>query len=342
MGAPLSEHLNWDEAGLLSTPTPPFQGAQVLDDEPGPSNDPHSVKWTVLRPLSADMEKDAEYPPFLTTYHLFAASSAARVDMEESVLSEFYDHSFAVHETSEISASGLRTEDSMQESSLWADSLETSTTTSTSGDRDVPESPPVLRIPGALSDLQDLPTPRYLESIAPQTMTVNLIAGVIAVHSPRRVVTRQWQRELDIVELVVGDETRTGFGINFWLLPAKPSSAGPANEHDRLRQLLATLRPQDIVLFRNVGLSSFQNQVYGQSLRRGMTQVALLHRQPVDATDAGGLYSRNIHRDSHDDLPLQKTRRVREWVLRFVGVPDQAGGGAPGKAQRRRLPPDTQ
>jgi hypothetical protein len=179
-------------------------------------------------------------------------------------------------------------------------------------------------------------------------MTVNLIVGILAIHPPRRVVTRQWKTEVDIIELIVGDETRTGFGVNFWL-PTQTSISSKTQEADRLSRSLAMLRPRDIILLRTVGLSSFRDQVYGQSLRGGMTKINLLHRQPVDATDTAGFYKGDLRRDSshdHADLPLQKARRVREWVFQFVDATDGAGGGPSGMSEtqrgHQRLPPDTQ
>lgn len=345
MGAPLPGNLDWDNDELLNTPMPPFRGEHADKELRSPIQQ-RPVKWRVLPSLPViDSAKDLEYhdipgdPAFLTTHQL-AINNATQADQEDSALSQFYDHSFAVHETSEISVSGLRVEYSTEESDLCEETMDTmdTSTTSSSGLADAPGPAPLLRIP-RLSDLQDLPTARYLESIAPQTMTVNLIAGVIAVQPRRRVVTRRWEKELDIIELVVGDETRTGFAINFWLPPKEPFS--PTHEGDDLGQSLATLRPQDLVLLRTVGLSSFQNRVYGQSLRRGMTQIELLYRRPVDAMDAGGFYKDTIYR-SPDQVP-PKVCRVRDWVLQFVGATDQAGGGTSGMfTQRGQLPPDTQ
>jgi hypothetical protein len=80
-----------------------------------------------------------------------------------------------------------------------------------------------------------------------------------------------------------------------------------------------------------------------------MTKVDLLYRQPVDVTDTVGFYKSGLRRDSphdHADLPLQKTRRVREWIFQFVGATDEAGGGPSRMSQtqrgHQRLPPDTQ
>ena len=348
MGAPLPGNLNWDTDTLLSTPIPPFQDTRTYNEDELDASQ-RTVKWRVLQPLSTDEVKDhhafyygLENTEFLTSCQ-FKIGKDTSTTQDDSALSDFYDHSFAMHEASELSNSELRYEASTDSWTGLA-SINDESDTHSSAEGEAPKSPPALRIPGQLRDLQDVPSARYLQSIAPQTMTVNLIAGVIAVHPPRRVVTRQWKSELDIVEMVVGDETRTGFGVNFWLPSAKPDAA-PNREIDRLRQSLARLRPQDVVLLRTVGLGSFRDRVYGQSLRGGMTQVDLLYRPIVNMTDAEGFYKVLPSSSVHDELPLQKVRRVREWMLQFVGAPHEAGGGMPGMSPTQRghrLPPDSQ
>lgn len=330
MGAPLPGQLDWDNDELLDNPMPPFQGSQTTrENQSYPNQQP--VKWRVLQPLEHEQAnvyqsfyQGPDDPNFLTTRQLETLDDASTPE-EESILSQFYDHSFAVHEASDFTVSGLPEDDSTQETGP-KDGRQPLTTFP-------PEEGPLtssstMRIPRTLSNLEDLPTARHLQSITPQTKTVNLIVGVVAVHPPRRIVTRQWKKELDIIELVVGDETKTGFGVNFWLPTEMPAKT---QEIDRLGQTLATLRPRDIVLLQTVGLGTFQDRVYGQSLR-GMTKVHLLHRWPEDATDAGG----------QGQGDREKLNRVREWVLRFVGT--DAGGSMSGmpETQRGRLPPDTQ
>ncbi|KGO38019.1 hypothetical protein PEX1_009360 [Penicillium expansum] len=337
VGAPLSSSLNWDTDELLNTPIPPFH-ENTKSPEQQPSLDQPTARWRVLRSsvdkLGDDYDSFQRYddPAFFFSHQLAVATDAPQGPSEDSIL-QFYDHSFAIHETSEVASSDVYVADSTQQSSLGEDN---GLASFTGLDKpDTPRSPRILHIPGPLSNLQDLPTARYIQSIAPQTMTVNMIVGVLAVHPPRRIVTRQWKTELDLVELVVGDETRAGFGVSFWLKPEKPTAA-KNNEADRLGRSLASLRPRDIVLLRTVGLSTFQDRVYGQSLRRGMTTVELLHRQPVDVTDAVGFYQGRIQAGgSQDDQPVLKARRVRNWMLQFVT--DSVGMSHP-----RGLPPDTQ
>jgi hypothetical protein len=316
VGAPSSASLDWDSDELLNTPIPPFFDESTETPGHQPSLDQSLVKWRVLRAptdlLSASFQGHDD-PAFFISHQLAVPTSKENV--QDSILSRFYDHSFTIYEKN-VSSDVSTPESSLEDSEMTI-----------SSDKDV-KSTRMLHITGPLSDLQNLPTARYLHSIAPQTMTVNLIVGILAVHPPRRVVTRQWKTELDIFELVVGDETRAGFAVNFWIKPDKSAK----NSETDLGRSLASLRPHDIVLFRTVGLSTFQDRVYGQSLRK-LTTVELLHRKPVDVTDAVGFYQGRIQ---GGDQPLLKVRRVRNWMLRFVT--DPAGG----ETHTRGLPPDTQ
>jgi hypothetical protein len=353
MGAPTTSSLQWDESGLLSTSIPPFQDPDIH----GVHDEAHqlllktdSVKWRLLqKPIIAETLPPkrsstlTDRAQFLTTHHLATSAGTRTTGPEESELSKFYDHSFTVHETSEISANAPAGESGI-ESGLWTESTQTSVVSNDEGE--------TLKfrqsVSGGLTNLQDIPNADYLNSIMPQTMTVNLIVAVIEIRPPRRIVTRQWRRELDIVEAVVGDETRTGFGVTFWLPPSDDAAAhGCGDDSGKdIRTSLMRLRPRDIVLLRTVGLGCFRERVYGQSLRRGLTKIELLHRRQVDATDTSGIYKlRDIlnHEAKNDDLPLVKVSKVREWIRRFVdSVPDPAGGGTrPGRTVVT-LPPDTQ
>lgn len=354
MGAPTTQSLQWDEDQLLDTPIPPFHSPDSHHQETLPFPE-EPVKWRVLQeqPASEQQNQDTQLGPnrvtmFLTTEGLEGLSDTAG---EDSVLSQFYDHSFAVHETSEVSVPVSFSESpSLQESGSWADSS-TMTTSAISSSKQEGTGSSLLSVQGKVSDLQEIPSAGYLRSIVPQTVTVNLVVGIIRTQPPRRVVTRRWKRELDIVEMVVADETRAGFGVTFWLPPTPERASGDSDSNNEgLGRSLAGLRPRDIVLLRMVGLSSFRERVYGQSLRKGITQVDLLHRQRVDATDAGGIYGLrqlNARHDGEPDPVVVKVRRVREWIRRFVGAgPERAGGnGAGGMRGLKRgptLPPDTQ
>ncbi|KHO01779.1 Nucleic acid-binding, OB-fold protein [Metarhizium album ARSEF 1941] len=171
-------------------------------------------------------------------------------------------------------------------------------------------------VPPHLSDLEDVPSAARVAALQPQTVTLNLIAGVLSVARPRTVTTR-WGSTLSLVEVLVGDETAAGFAVTFWV------PADKAAESDVLK-----LRRQDVVLMENVALHVFRGKVYGQSLRRGWTRLHLLWR-----AQGGGLYStrrlaragRHENEDENESPQVGKARAVRDWVVRFVGLDGKGG-----------------
>ncbi|KAK1970740.1 hypothetical protein LY78DRAFT_652626 [Colletotrichum sublineola] len=195
--------------------------------------------------------------------------------------------------------------------------------------------PPVTAPPHQqLSDLKDIPAGPDLLRLAPQTVTVNLIAGVISVSEPRGVTTR-WGNELSLVEVLIGDDTRAGFGVTFWL----PSGGGVRNAGTTPMRL----RRQDVVLLQNVALHVFRGKVYGQSLRKGLTRTTVLYRRKLgdDDDDEGGYYRRrDLEAGGREGAhpQLVKTKRVWEWVLRFVGGEERTS--AKGKKRGWNAPPD--
>jgi hypothetical protein len=75
-----------------------------------------------------------------------------------------------------------------------------------------------------------------------------------------------------------------------------------------------------------------------------MTKVHLLYRNRVDKSDIGGCYNA-ADLAMEDPAPqVEKTRKVREWVLKFVSVGSrpQKGNGRAFEAFKEVLPPDTQ
>ncbi|KAL8993261.1 MAG: hypothetical protein Q9169_006473 [Polycauliona sp. 2 TL-2023] len=171
-------------------------------------------------------------------------------------------------------------------------------------------------------------------------MTVNLLLGIIALPAPRTIITRRDARTVSLLELTVGDDTAAGFGINIWLPPEPgPQSftkvkgkAGLGAAETEFRESVQGLRVRDVVVMRNVALACWRGRVYGQSLRRGVTRVEVVERF--------GKVEREV-----DGEVGEKVRRVREWVLGFVGGGDvrrkegRKGGVGGGGLQ---LPPDTQ
>ncbi|KXH38739.1 hypothetical protein CSAL01_03064 [Colletotrichum salicis] len=159
-------------------------------------------------------------------------------DSQDNLLSQqFYNHSLALHH--DLASSQLPLPPSASQpppkhtdtsfNTTTSSSFITETTDSledTAADLSTSTTPPPLQTSHHLSDLEDIPPAPSLLALAPQTVTVNLIAGVISVSIPRAVTTR-WGNELSLVEVLIGDETRAGFGVTFWLpsMPPPPPAA---------------------------------------------------------------------------------------------------------------------
>ncbi len=263
--------------------------------------------------------------------------------------SQFYERSLALHDdlpTSQVAPIASFQSQSQQgdESTGYGTSTYLSTQDeSVASITEVKVAPQV----GQITSLNRLPNAGYLTAIEPQTMSVNIICGIISISSPRSIKTRHGGT-VDIVETLMGDETKSGFGINFWL------SAPKGSAKSALREALRDLRPQDIIMIRNMALSSFKGQVYGQSLRKEMTKVDLMFRKRIDRLDRKGCYNVDelINAGDVDNTQLAKTRRVREWVLRFVGARSSVTAHPHRKVKGKmrttvvaglgEMPPDTQ
>ncbi|QSS67809.1 hypothetical protein I7I50_06996 [Histoplasma capsulatum G186AR] len=272
----------------------------------------------------------------------------ATMDTQVETGSEFYDHSFALHEGGGDSSipSGM---ESFYAESNFETTLDDTSIVSRADHlteyHNSPQHPLPPPLTGNLSNLEDIPNAAYLHSISPRMIPINLIVAIITIYPRKRVRTR-WGYETEVVEFVVGDETRSGFQITCWL-PLKGEPRDGAKE-DLYGSILG-LRPRDIVLFRSVALNSFRGKVYGQTLKGNMTKVDLLHRALVGPDDDGGLFTLQALADGTTDChpQLVKVRRVRDWILNFIsphiyGKVGQSSvrPGVPG--DERCLPPDTQ
>lgn len=297
----------------------------------------------------------AEDPTFLSTQGetSFRSSDArsTQAALEDTKI-QFYEHSLALHDdppTSQIDPAGSENATLEGEESGFSTSFGTTSLRPTQDESLLSEAEKrPVPIAGQITNLDRLPSEAYLKSISPQTMSITIVCGIISVSPPRSITTRHGST-VEIIEMLVGDDHKSGFGINFWLPSPRQKSA--------LRDALQDLRPQDIILVRNIALSSFKGKVYGQSLRKEMTKVDLLYRTRIDRTDRAGCYSirdLSANDDSQMHPQVLKTTRVRDWVLRFVGsgpaVGRREGETMRGVKRTRQvaglgvgeMPPDTQ
>lgn len=275
---------------------------------------------------------------------------------EDELLSQFYQESFAIHE--EVASSDVTGHGLLDDTSFGTSFEDTLNSLDVDPPCDAKADMARTRLMASLPrNLNNLPNAVYLQSITPQTVTVNLVVGIISILPPREITTRRGGRTVHLVEMLVGDDTRAGFAINIWL-PDLPNLDRTTASDQELATAATQLRPRDMVLIRNAALSSFRGKVYGQSLRKGMTTIDLLHRIAVDSTDRYGAYSAQELRERFPtESPLLKVKRVKQWVMDFVGATTPqvlrnensklGGGGGGGKREREEaqlapLPMDTQ
>ena len=332
-GAPLPSSLRWDKVDLSGEHHQcPFGTASdnlLLSWRSLPLEVPHlptgltQASRENVFPKSAAAENsilstDACSSSFQTDFDQsqdFILSSSERME----ILSQYYEHSFAVHE--DIPSSQIIGTASFSDDSFTTDYgnsfIESSMATNFGPEALLARS---RLASGLLSNIIDMPDAAYLRSITPQTMTVNLVMGIISIAQPRVVKTRRDGKCVELVEMLVGDETRAGFGINFWLPSQQEQKhSGPRDNNFRLQ--IEQLRPRDIILAKNVALNSFRAKVYGQSLRRGITTLDLIYRDTVDEDDHQGAYiARDLEDQGIGDPGILKVAKVKDWVTHFVGA----------------------
>lgn len=388
-GAPASAKLDWSEKSLSSSesmhlesvasplsPTSKAFGAQwrqittqrlqmrpilpKLNIDPLPSQ--NELTKGDAEFFSADEYIGTQTPVSdISTSESQPSASGGSADSTSEALSDYYEHSFTIHEaipSNQLSGfseytPGTPTYESNEEMFPMTP-INGGGIIRTPSQRRLSQAPR----PKHLSDLEDIPNAKYLSSIQPQTMTVNLIVGIISIAPPRTVMTGQKYgkpRPTELVEMIVGDDTKTGFSITMWL-PREMrvnwkdgANAAPEGSRSVLRRSLRFMRPRDVVLLQNVALSSFQGKVHGQSLKGDVTKIDLLFRKKVDDDDLCGIYSvSNLRTATGKDPQVLKVKKVRDWMTEFVG---DRGSPAP-KGRRRRgldgrlgygfLPDDTQ
>ena len=373
-GAPLPSSLGWTEEELCAPPQPGFTEKTPVESTGRSTTDDKVLPWRVL-PLEKphlptgltqisrenlpfeDYGYIGEETSFLSTTELSFISaspddyrnesSQVSDSDKEAVFTQYYEHSFLIHEN--IPSSQIVGAESLDDS-FTTDPEDFSIAFSTSSQSHPEAQLTRSRLTSShLSDLKDMPNAAYLQSITPQTMTVNLVVGIISISQPRTIKTRKGGRSIELAEMLVGDDTKAGFGVNIWLPPSQGSNHSARQDVD-LRTQTLRLRPQDVVLAKTVALSSFRGKVYGQSLRRGMTTLDLLYRNVVDGGDSRGAYgAAELEQGAIAEPQVRKVGDVKDWVMRFVGANTGALPSGGVSASRRTsekpmqaLPNDTQ
>ncbi|KAK5958568.1 hypothetical protein OHC33_000411 [Knufia fluminis] len=283
------------------------------------------------------------------------STSSRECEPETQDLADFYDHSFSIHEA--IPSSQIDSQQSVTPGTPIYESSEEMFPDQpgtpggiirTSSQRRLSQAPR----PKTLMNLNDVPGANYLDSIHPQTKTMNLIVGIISI-APSRIVTTGAKygrpRQVELVELLVGDETKTGFSITMWL-PREMhvnwkdgAQEKPEGSRSTLRRSLKAVQPRDVVLIQNVALSSFRGKVHGQSLRGDVTKIDTLFRKKTGDEEQAGCYTvQNLRMATGKDPQILKVKRVRDWMVDFVGEAPGVNGGKKKGRKARFMPDDTQ
>lgn len=333
-GAPDSERLDWNDEALL----PNFTiGAAAEKDTwtPQPTASWQAPVWRSIRIAPERMISDHAVPQ--TQFFSFSAQIP---DLDIATKQDFLEHSIALLDG--LVSSQIAPADTIDDTSLlnttttFSFASETSilsTTTEISEPLNTNDLPILPNLP--FTDIKQIPPASHILSIAPQTITLNILCAVISVSQPRVVTVRRRQSTMEILDLLVGDETRAGFSVSFWLPPADPqTSRAGRSENEDLRAALQSARAGDIVLIRNVALSVWRKAVYGQSLgRRWARNCTRIERIDDEVVPKG------------NDLPfgfVGKLTMVRSWRDEFVGRRVSRKESSRGKRKfEEELPPDS-
>jgi hypothetical protein len=376
-GAPATSALLWGEDELINSQVS-RRGCASGVGKTGlsQSSHPFSAQWRLVEMEKAyvDADQDAlESMPintpsnntvFLTTAELTTHppaehigtlastnTSAVTTQTASEVLDDFYDQSLLFDEdltTSQLSEFHSQTDLGTSQSSDGSDERDERTQVAQPNTAaQARTSLPLSILARHLNNVKDIPSATYLQSIQPQTMTVNLIVGIMRLPLPRIItVGRRWgqEREMQLLEMLVGDDTRAGFEITMWLSSSKQKDTnGGVTHQSTLESQLQSLRLRDVVLLRNVALRSYQGRVHGESLRRDVTKVDLLYRRKVDTTDDGGRFSlKELIEPAGTDPVVGKAKRVRQWLMDFVGQSIYTKVYEASTPRQAVLPPDTQ
>lgn len=369
-GAPIAGHLDFTESTLL--PIDKCNGFQT-EDASTDSSTP-ALKW---RRLGAKDERlrtgwsqpylpgagigfdQINKPIALPAVEQFSTLLEPDTTWDETTISlaepgdDFLQHSLIFHDTllSSQVAQDTVTDQTVTSSSFMTTSFGTTISEFSSPSR-VDEHALVLQVPPkmTIASLGSVPSAQHLRSIYPQTPTPNAICVLMAPPERREVLVRKGGYKMDLYELTIGDDTKAGFKVTFWLRP-QDSNNEQSNVQQALLQILESVRTGDILLLRNVALTSFRDTVHGQSLNPSIARA----RTTIDVL----MKSNGVLVGQVGSLPaqvLESFMRVKKWARSHIAVTDggsrkRSSSSAKRDGSRKRhlsssineesLPPDT-
>ncbi|RPA75862.1 hypothetical protein BJ508DRAFT_331668 [Ascobolus immersus RN42] len=201
--------------------------------------------------------------------------------------------------------------------------------------------------------LNTVQSARQLTALQPQTVSITTIAAIIAIEPPKHITTR-YGNPMMISNIIIGDETRSGFGITIWLPPDDDQNVEqngrrvkpPTEAAKRLKANVLSLRPQDVIFVSNLALTSFQDQVYGSSMGRDRTSLQILYRvrrlEKADDRLRPDLDELCKVKDQRYQHVLQ-VKKVAAWAKDFVAMDweEKPKKGSRQEAEDSWMPEDT-
>lgn len=177
----------------------------------------------------------------------------------------------------------------------------------------------ILQVPAKMtvSPIGTLPSAQHLKSIYPQTPTPNLLCVLMTNPERREVFVRKGGFKMDLCEITVADDTKSDFKVSFWLRAPRESNNEQSHAQQLLLHELERMRVGNILLLRNIALTSFRDVVYGQSLNptiaRARTTIDVLMRSNVVSVGhLGGL----------PPPVVEQFTRVKRWARTHVAAND--------------------
>jgi hypothetical protein len=336
-GAPLSTSLDFGEHALLDPSKCEHFDIHKISTSTASST--ASLKWRALAPRNTRLQTGWSQPylprgednadasislPDLGTSPTFPTELLTQLDTtlsfeeEPSVADDFLQQSLIFHDTllSSQVAQDATADQSASSSSFLTTSFGTSISEMSSPSR-IEGQTVIMQVPPKMTTapIGTLPSAQHLRSIYPQTPTPNLLCVLTTNPERREVFVRRGGFKMDLCEITVADDTKSGFKVTFWLRPPRESNNEQSHAQQLLLQELERMKVGDILLLRNIALTSFRDVVYGQSLNpiiaRARTTIDVLMKSSgVSVGQLSGL-----------PVPVFETfTRVKRWARTHVAV----------------------
>jgi hypothetical protein len=317
-GAPLSKHLDFSDSTLLATEKCKTFGTVAVISTSAEESTP-ALKWRSISTKNTRLRTGWSQPYLPGSTHRNDVSlsipnvqrssplpqddttdldyTMASFEDPSRAVDDFLEHSLAFHDTL-LSSQVLQDDvtDTTLGSSILTTSFGTTISDFSSPSKAISEHTLIIQIPTkmAITPLGSLPSAQHLRSIYPQTPTPNFLCALTANPEQREVFVRKGGYKMNLWEVSLADDTRSNFKVTFWVRPPQESNNERTHAQNLLLQTLQSIKVGDILLLRNIALTSFRDTVFGQSLNPGITRArtgvdVLMRSSGISVGQLGGL-----------------------------------------------------